>query len=138
MVGNFELPKNPQWCQPSRAARNSRSAFRVKAPVTRRPPHRPGLEDFPHPVPRFRFFYQTINHSGDTPNGVRLCYPYRFKYYGLSSAGVTDTSFEDPQRALFLCGSFGSASVAKLSLCIQILPPRPYSCLSHHNTGRSL
>jgi hypothetical protein len=37
--------------------------FRVEAPVARRSPHRPGLEDFPHPVPRFRFFYQTINHS---------------------------------------------------------------------------
>ncbi len=28
------------------------SIFRVKAPVARRPPHRPGREDFPHPVPR--------------------------------------------------------------------------------------
>jgi len=27
--------------------------FRVKAPVTRRPPHRPGREGFPHPVPRW-------------------------------------------------------------------------------------
>jgi len=27
--------------------------LRVKAPVARRSPHRPGLEDFPHPVPRF-------------------------------------------------------------------------------------
>ncbi len=26
--------------------------FRVKAPVTRRPPHRSGREGFPHPVPR--------------------------------------------------------------------------------------
>ena len=26
--------------------------FQVEAPVTRRSPHRPGLEDFPHPVPR--------------------------------------------------------------------------------------
>src|SRR4029453_17616823 len=26
--------------------------FRVKAPVTRRPPHRAGREGFPHPVPR--------------------------------------------------------------------------------------
>ena len=30
--------------------------FRVKAPVARRPPHRPVLEDFPHTVPRFRLF----------------------------------------------------------------------------------
>jgi len=30
--------------------------FRVKAPVTRCPPHSPGREDFPHPVPRFRLF----------------------------------------------------------------------------------
>lgn len=49
--------------------------FQVEAPVARRSPHRPGLEDFPHPVPRFRFFYQTINHSGDTPSGARLCCP---------------------------------------------------------------
>src|SRR5882724_2082564 len=27
-------------------------AFRVKAPVARRPPHRSGREGFPHPVPR--------------------------------------------------------------------------------------
>ena len=27
-------------------------SFRVKAPVTRRPPHRSGREGFPHPVPR--------------------------------------------------------------------------------------
>jgi len=26
--------------------------FQVEAPVTRRSPHRPGREDFPHPVPR--------------------------------------------------------------------------------------
>ena len=31
-------------------------SFQVKAPVARRPPHRPGLEDFPHPVPRFSDF----------------------------------------------------------------------------------
>jgi hypothetical protein len=30
----------------------SRRSFRVKAPVTRRPPHRSGREGFPHPVPR--------------------------------------------------------------------------------------
>ncbi|MEE9157985.1 MAG: hypothetical protein V3U60_06330, partial [Gammaproteobacteria bacterium] len=28
------------------------NSFRVKAPVTRRPPHRSGREGFPHPVPR--------------------------------------------------------------------------------------
>ena len=27
--------------------------FQVEAPVARRSPHRPGREDFPHPVPRF-------------------------------------------------------------------------------------
>jgi hypothetical protein len=32
------------------------SLFQVKAPVTRRPPHRPVLEDFPHTVPRFQPF----------------------------------------------------------------------------------
>jgi len=112
--------------------------FQVEAPVARRSPHRPGLEDFPHPVPRFRFFYQTLNHSGDTPSGARLCCPYDFKYYGLSSAGVTDTSFEDPRRALYLCGSCGSARVAMPVLCVQRLPPEPCNCLSLHNTGRSL
>ncbi len=30
--------------------------FRVKAPLTRRPPHRSVREDFPHTVPRFRPF----------------------------------------------------------------------------------
>jgi len=44
--------------------------FRVKAPVTRRPPHRPVREDFPHTVPRLRFFYQIFNQTGDTPFGV--------------------------------------------------------------------
>jgi hypothetical protein len=44
--------------------------FRVKAPVTRRPPHRSVREDFPHTVPRFRFFYQIFNQTGDTPFGV--------------------------------------------------------------------
>jgi hypothetical protein len=41
---------------PEAAARNERRLeavrFRVKAPVTRRPPHRSGREGFPHPVPR--------------------------------------------------------------------------------------
>jgi len=32
------------------------SGFRVKAPVTRRPPHRSVREAFPHTVPRFRPF----------------------------------------------------------------------------------
>ena len=41
--------------------------FQVEATVTRHPLHRPGIEDFPHPVPRFRFFCQTVNHSGDIP-----------------------------------------------------------------------
>jgi len=112
----------------SKGASGIKVRFQVEAPVTRRSPHRPGLEDFPHPVPRFRFFYQTINHPGDTPSGARLCYPFRLKYYGLSSAGVTDKSFEDPQRVLYLCGSFGSANVAKPSPCVQRLPPKPCSC----------
>jgi len=112
--------------------------FQVKAPVTRRPPHRPGLEDFPHPVPRFRFFHQTINHSGDTPSGARLCCPFGIKYYGLSLAGVTDRSFEESQRALYLFDSFGSANVAKPSPCVQRPPPVPCNCLSPHSTGRNL
>jgi len=35
----------------------AQSIFQVEAPVTRRSPHRPGREDFPHPVPRFIFFF---------------------------------------------------------------------------------
>jgi len=35
--------------QPQRLA----VGFQVEAPVARRSPHRPGREDFPHPVPRF-------------------------------------------------------------------------------------
>jgi hypothetical protein len=103
--------------------------FQVEAPVTRRSPHRPGLEDFPHPVPRFRFFYQTINHSGDTPSGARLCCPFGIKYYGLSLARVADRSFEDPQRALYLFDSFGSTIFSKLSPCIRRQPPMPCNCL---------
>ena len=38
------------------SAEQNRIRFRVKASVTRRPPHRSGREDFPHPVPRFRSF----------------------------------------------------------------------------------
>ena len=34
--------------------------FQVEAPVTRRSPHRPVLEDFPHTVPRFRFFLPNL------------------------------------------------------------------------------
>jgi hypothetical protein len=67
--------------------------FRVKAPVARRPPHRPGREDFPHPVPRFRFFYQTINHSGDTPNGARLCCPFGIRYLCGNGHAVSFLSF---------------------------------------------
>jgi len=37
-------------------ARHCPSQFRVKAPVTRRPPHRPVREVFPHTVPRFKLF----------------------------------------------------------------------------------
>jgi hypothetical protein len=103
--------------------------FQVEAPVTRRSPHRPGLEDFPHPVPRFRFFYRTVNHSGDTPSGARLCCPFGIKYYGLSLAGVTDKSREESQRALYLFDSFGSTIFATLSQCVRRQPPIPCSCL---------
>jgi hypothetical protein len=105
------------------------SVFQVEAPVTRRSPHRPGLEDFPHPVPRFRFFYQTVNHLGDTPSGARLCYPFGIKYCGLSLAGVADRSSEKSQRALYLCDSCGSTIFAKLSPCIRRQPPMPCNCL---------
>ncbi len=44
--------------------------FQVEAPVTRRSPHRPVREDFPHTVPRFQLFYQVGNQTGDTPFGV--------------------------------------------------------------------
>jgi len=112
--------------------------FQVEAPVARRSPHRPGLEDFPHPVPRFRFFYQTLNHSGDTPSGARLCCPSSVKYCGLSLAGVADKTCEDLQRALSLCDSFGSTISATLSPCVLRQPPEPCNCLSPHSTGRSL
>jgi len=36
---------------------------RVKAAVARRFPHRPGREDFPHPVPRFSFISETETHQ---------------------------------------------------------------------------
>jgi len=91
-------------------------------------PHRPGLEDFPHPVPRFRFFHQTINHPGDTPSGARLCCLSGFKYYGLSSARVADRSFEESQRARYPSDSFGSTICAKPSPCIRRQPPMPCSC----------
>jgi hypothetical protein len=29
-------------------------------------PHRPGLEDFPHPVTQFRLFYRDFNHPDDS------------------------------------------------------------------------
>ena len=40
----------------NKTANERKTTFQVEAPVTRRSPHRPGLEDFPHPVPRFRPF----------------------------------------------------------------------------------
>jgi len=130
--------ENSSGTSPIGPFRRKADHFQVEAPVARRSPHRPGLEDFPHPVPRFRFFYQTINHSGDTPSGARLCCPFGIKYYGLSLAGVAGRSFEESQRALYLFDSFGSTIFAKLSPCIRRQPPVPCNCLSHHSTGRSL
>ena len=40
--------------------------FRVKAPVARRPPHRSGREDLPHPVPRCCPFLRTETKTATT------------------------------------------------------------------------
>ena len=43
--------------------------FRVKAPVTRRPPHSPVREDFPHTVLRFRLFLPSLQPIRRHPDG---------------------------------------------------------------------
>ena len=51
----IDQSRHPMRIQSSLGTSESEAArrgFRVKAPVTRRPPHRSGREGFPHPVPR--------------------------------------------------------------------------------------
>ena len=72
------------------------AGFRVKAPVTRRPPHRSGREVLPHPVPRCYPFLRIgttqatprVAHNFAAP-GVRYC--ERF------AASTTDTCPAGPQ-----------------------------------------
>jgi len=68
-----EVLAKEQFCSELAIIKNARASgvwFRVEAPVTRRSPHRPVREGFPHTVPRFRLFYQVVNQSGDTPIGA--------------------------------------------------------------------
>ena len=77
------------------------SSFRVKAPVARRPPHRPGREDFPHPVPRSSIISDKQT-SQATPRLAHNCCYSRYQILctirGLGSGNVSrknsiDTSF---------------------------------------------
>src|SRR3989304_7683088 len=54
MIPSHRLTVHDHKTKSSRVARRFRAIpFRVKASVTRRPPHRPEREGFPHPVPLF-------------------------------------------------------------------------------------
>ena len=53
---NFRKEKNSAKLEPLIKAQAFCIWFRVKAPLTRRPPHRSVREAFPHTVPRFRPF----------------------------------------------------------------------------------
>ena len=56
------------------------SPIRVKAPVTRRPPHSSGREDFPHPVPRFWPFLPSHQPIRRHPDGRMTLLPCDIRY----------------------------------------------------------
>ena len=67
--------------------------FRVKAPVTRRPLHRPGGEDFPHPVPRFRPFLPS-------PQPIRRHPDWRITLLPCKLSNIMDYSGERQGKGL--------------------------------------
>ena len=73
--------------------------FQVEAPVTRRSPHRPVREDFPHTVPRLRSFLP--DHRPDRRHPVRritllpcLRNHLVFRLYGLCPLSDSHSSYQ--------------------------------------------
>ena len=66
-----------KWSDSDTTRRTPRklSIFRVKAPVARRPPHRSGREDFPHPVPRSSNISDRQTSQATPRLAHNCCYP---------------------------------------------------------------
>ena len=110
--------------------------FRVKAPVTRRPPHRSGREVLPHPVPRCYPFLR-IGTTQATPRVAHNFAAPGIRYCELFVASAMDIYGADPRIRQRPCCSGGLTTAARPSRHIQ--RPLPALCSSPglQNTDRN-
>ena len=116
-----------------RTARET-SLFRVQAPVARRPPHRPGREDFLHPVPR-SYNISVVRTSQATPRLAHNCCYSSLRYHALFAVWAAEICVEEiqttPPYADFVC----LANSAMPSVCAHTPLLSLCSYFAHHNTG---
>ena len=115
------------------------SDFRVKAPVARRPPHRPGREDFPHPVPRSSIISDKQTSQATPRLAHNCCYVATpdIRYYALYAASAVETSPAERLLTPPFSDFFYLTNSARLSLYVRIQPLMVCSCISHQSTGNN-